>query len=392
LYSLYVWHLQCCSQLTTTATTIQHQQAVGDTTAVPPVMKLVPISLRYSMSILPAIPMIPRIADERVGYFTTTYTDVGDHRAADTAKRTSAMLDPAVVMINRRRMTPDSVKHSPLVYYIDPSVPQKWRAALKRGVENWQSAFEAIGYGSKAIIAVLPGDKQWSNQYDAADIRFNSITWSVDLEETFALGPSTIDPRTGEILRSNIVFTSGWLLSWLQSFEALGSTTAATKPTRRNTATAASTTTAAAKVADSIDSVEAVSSSSRANRQLREWLQAHEYSSSKHQHATVGTDYTTDTLATVMPSILSKHSTYKKSARHHDRHTCQHTRLHGSHTVDNEHMSHTHTHSHTSSSSSGTTASTKHSLLQLHRSLADSTDWDTVIAQGLTDVVMHEVG
>jgi Domain of unknown function (DUF5117) len=357
-------------------------------------MKLVPISLRYSMSTLPAIPMIPRIADERVGYFTTTYTDVGDHRAADKQKRTSAMLDPPVVMINRRRMTPDSVKHSPLVYYIDPSVPQKWRAALKKGVENWQSAFEAIGYGPTAIKAVVPGDKEWSKNYDAADIRFNSITWSVDLEETFALGPSTIDPRTGEILRSNIVFTSGWLLSWLQSFEALGSTATATKPSRRASNTG---TTMKATAGGNAESVK-LDLSSRANKQIKEWLQAHEHQTdSKHQHATVTADYAIETLATVMPSIVSKHSVYKQSARHHDRHTCQHTRLHG-HTAD-EHMLHTHSHSHTNSHSSSSsrstssgTASTKHSLLKLHRSLADSTDWDSVIEQGLTDVVMHEVG
>jgi Domain of unknown function (DUF5117) len=364
-------------------------------TAIPPTMKLVPISLRYSMSTLPAVPMIPRIADERVGYFTTTYTDVGDHRAADKEKRTSAMLDPPVVMINKRRMTPDSVKHSPLVYYIDPSVPLKWRAALKKGVENWQSAFEAIGYGPTAIKAVLPGDKEWSKDYDAADIRFSSVTWSVDLEETFALGPSTIDPRTGEILRSNIVFTSGWLLSWLQSFEALGSTATATKPSRRASNTGTTVKATAGVNAESVK----LDLTSRANKQIKEWLQAHEHKSdsSNHQHYTVSTDHTIETLATVMPSILSKHNTYKKSARHHDRHTCQHTRLHG-HFITNEHMLHTHSHAHShSSSSSGSsssaaTASTKHSLLKLHRSLADSTDWDSVIEQGLTDVVMHEVG
>lgn len=52
--------------------------------------------------------------------------------------------------------------------------------------------------------------------------RFNSITWAVDMSEVFAIGPSTIDPRTGEILHSAIVFTDGWIKSWSSSFELYG--------------------------------------------------------------------------------------------------------------------------------------------------------------------------
>lgn len=52
--------------------------------------------------------------------------------------------------------------------------------------------------------------------------RFNSITWAVDVNEVFAMGPATIDPRTGEILHSGIVFTNGWIKSWSASFEIYG--------------------------------------------------------------------------------------------------------------------------------------------------------------------------
>lgn len=71
-------------------------------------------------------------------------------------------------MINKRRMGGDN---PPLIYYVDPSVPEEWRQYLKTGVENWQAAFEAAGLGEKAIRAVLPGDEDWPEDYDAGDIR-----------------------------------------------------------------------------------------------------------------------------------------------------------------------------------------------------------------------------
>ncbi|CAN0570770.1 unnamed protein product, partial [Ectocarpus sp. 12 AP-2014] len=93
----------------------------------------------------------------------------------------------------------------PLTYYVDPSVPPEWREYMRAGVEAWRPAFEAAGLGGEAIRAVLPGDEAWPSDYDPGDIRFNSITWAVDVDEVFALGPATIDPRTGEILHSGIV-------------------------------------------------------------------------------------------------------------------------------------------------------------------------------------------
>lgn len=60
----------------------------------------------------------------------------------------------------------------PLKYYVDPSVPEEWREYVKAGVESWRGAFEAVGLGDKAIQAVLPGDEDWADDYDAGDIRY----------------------------------------------------------------------------------------------------------------------------------------------------------------------------------------------------------------------------
>ncbi|CAM9768389.1 unnamed protein product, partial [Heterosigma akashiwo] len=173
--------------------------------------------------------MAARAADERVGYFTSSYTDLGDYRApaAGGPGRASdqVRVDRQVDMIQRRRLEKGG---EPLVYYVDPTVPEQWRPAMKAGVEAWQAAFEAIGFGGEAIKAVLPGEDAWPEDYHVGDVRYNTISWAIDTSSVFALGPSTVDPRTGEILKSNIVFTNGWLKSWLSTFETLD---AATVPT-----------------------------------------------------------------------------------------------------------------------------------------------------------------
>ncbi|CBN77189.1 conserved unknown protein [Ectocarpus siliculosus] len=211
---------------------------------------VLPISVRFSISMLPSEPMEPRWGDERVGYFNTVFSDLGDHRATREGRNTD-LIDTEVTLINKRRMTPPTVAAAaaaaasggdgdspadeaaatpepaaeggePLTYYVDPSVPPEWREYMRAGVEAWRPAFEAAGLGGEAIRAVLPGDEAWPSDYDPGDIRFNSITWAVDVDEVFALGPATIDPRTGEILHSGIVFTNGWIKSWSASFEIYG--------------------------------------------------------------------------------------------------------------------------------------------------------------------------
>ncbi|CAM9750393.1 unnamed protein product [Pylaiella littoralis] len=220
---------------------------------------VVPISLRFSISALPSDPMPPRWGDERVGYFNTVYKDLGDHRAAIEGIRNTDLLDTEVTLINRRRMAAASpaaagsgedgeggenssatepeaeagAEAEPLTYYVDPSVPTEWREYMRAGVEAWRPAFEAAGLGGEAIRAVLPGEDAWPADYDAGDIRFNSITWAVDVDEVFALGPATVDPRTGEILHSGIVFTNGWIKSWSAVFEVYGDSPDDGSSTRR---------------------------------------------------------------------------------------------------------------------------------------------------------------
>ncbi len=156
------------------------------------------IVMHYSMVKLPEHPMMPRIADERVGYFSVNQMDFGkdEHRAPQRTYITRWRLekkDPSAAL---------SEPVKPIVYYVDPATPRKWVAAVKRGIEKWQEAFEEAGF-RKAIIArdapTSEDDPDWSPE----DARYSVIRWLPSTIEN-ASGPHIHDPRTGEILESDI--------------------------------------------------------------------------------------------------------------------------------------------------------------------------------------------
>jgi hypothetical protein len=86
----------------------------------------------------------------------------------------------------------------PIVYYLDPATPTKWRRYVREGVEAWQKAFEKAGF-KNAIIAKDPPSKAEDPEWDPEDIRYSVVRWAASLVRT-AVGPSTSDPRTGEII------------------------------------------------------------------------------------------------------------------------------------------------------------------------------------------------
>ncbi|MBC8515510.1 zinc-dependent metalloprotease [bacterium] len=176
------------------------------------------MGVHLSLARLPEVPMTPRVSDQRVGYFTTEYLDMGVETTDGALER----------MANRWRLEkadPDadiSAPIKPITYYVDPSVPPRWRPYVKEGIELWNKAFEAAGWIG-AVRAVLPTDEDWPEDYDAGDIRYSSVSWAPSLRSTFAIGPSNVDPRTGEILNADIVFTASWIRAWTEDYELEGS-------------------------------------------------------------------------------------------------------------------------------------------------------------------------
>ena len=161
--------------------------------------RYVAVTMHYSFSKLPDVPMQPRLADDRTGYFLQAVKDFSrddqEHfwRRYITRWRLEKK-DPSAAL---------SEPVKPIVFYIDKTVPEKYRPYMKRGVEAWQKAFEAAGFKNAIIAKDAPDDPQ----YDPGDVRYSTLRWITSSEPSFgAIGPSRIDPRTGEILDADILF------------------------------------------------------------------------------------------------------------------------------------------------------------------------------------------
>lgn len=157
------------------------------------------MEMHHSMLVLPDDPIEPRLCDERVGFFSTRQTDYGldTQRAVETCYVTRWRLEPSDPAAYARGEVVDPVQ--PIIYYIDPATPEKWVPYLKQGVEDWQVAFERAGFSNAIIAMDAPDDPDWS----AEDARYSVIRYlASDVQN--ASGPHVHDPRTGEILESDI--------------------------------------------------------------------------------------------------------------------------------------------------------------------------------------------
>ena len=158
------------------------------------------VLLHYSMVKLPEEPMQPRLFDERVGYFSVRQIDYGrdEHRSPRRRYITRWRLE---------KQDPDAAVSDPvkpITYWIDPATPTKWVPYIKQGVEAWQPAFEAAGFSNAIVARDAPTpseDPDWSPE----DARYSVIRWLPSTVEN-ASGPHVHDPRTGEILETDIQF------------------------------------------------------------------------------------------------------------------------------------------------------------------------------------------
>src|SRR5689334_9884796 len=158
------------------------------------------VVMHYSMVKLPEKPMMPRLFDERVGYFSVHKYDYGidEQRAPQRTYITRWRLEKK----DPNAELSEPVK--PIVYYVDPATPTKWVPWIKKGIEDWQPAFEAAGF-KNAIIAKEAPSKEEDPYWDPEDARYSVIRYLPSTIEN-ASGPHVSDPRTGEILESDIQY------------------------------------------------------------------------------------------------------------------------------------------------------------------------------------------
>ena len=160
--------------------------------------------LNNSMILLPKEPMKRRYFDQRVGWFTSAQTDYGiDNQEAETVR----YLDRWRLEIKDEDI--DKFKNGelvepkkPIVYYLDPATPKKWRKYLKDGIEDWNVAFEAAGF-KNAVIVKYPPTKEEDPDWSPEDVRYSTVRYLAS-PSLNANGPHVSDPRSGEIIESDI--------------------------------------------------------------------------------------------------------------------------------------------------------------------------------------------
>lgn len=162
------------------------------------------LEMSNSMILLPKEPMKRRIFDERVGWFTSNQVDYGDE----------AQKSKTVIYLDRWRLEVkdediEKFKRGELVepkkqivYYIDRATPEKWRKYIKQGINDWQVAFEAAGF-KNAIIAKDPPTVEEDPEWSPEDVRYSVVRYLASPIAN-ANGPHVTDPRSGEILESDI--------------------------------------------------------------------------------------------------------------------------------------------------------------------------------------------
>jgi hypothetical protein len=158
----------------------------------------------------------PRVADERVGYFTTIRQDWNTpYDQRETVVRyinrwNVKKLDPALDM---------SPPDKPIVFVIEKTVPLQFRRYVAEGILEWNKAYEAVGITGAVVVQQQTDDNEFAN-VDPEDARYNFFRWIVT-GRGFAMGPSRPDPRTGEILDADIIFDDSMVRGYQQDFNLL---------------------------------------------------------------------------------------------------------------------------------------------------------------------------
>ncbi|MFV8226214.1 zinc-dependent metalloprotease [Christiangramia aquimixticola] len=172
--------------------------------------------LNQSMILLPENRMQPRLADVRVGWFTIEkYNYDSEELKADNYKIIRRWkLIPKDIEAYKRGELVEPVE--PIVYYLDPATPEKWRPYFRKGIEDWNVAFEKAGF-KNAIIAKDPPTKEEDPEFSPEDVRYSVVRYVASTTRN-AMGPSVTDPRTGEIIESDIIWYHNHLRSYRNRF------------------------------------------------------------------------------------------------------------------------------------------------------------------------------
>lgn len=175
----------------------------------------VTLGVTSNIILLDKTPMKPRFSDNRIGFFTEKHWYFADAQQAMLEKEliTRWRLEPKKEDEERYLKGELVEPKKPIVYYIDPSTPLQWRKYIIDGVHDWQVAFEKAGF-KNAVIAKEPTENDLD--FDIDDVRYSVITYAASPKSN-AMGPSVVDPRSGEIIEADIIWWHNVMTS-LQSW------------------------------------------------------------------------------------------------------------------------------------------------------------------------------
>ncbi len=175
-------------------------------------------TIHYSFSEVPPTNsgFKPRPADERVGYFTTSFSDLSKYEDDETRVR----------YINRWHLQKRDPKlqlsppKEPIRFYVEHTAPVRYRRWIKAGIDYWNKAYEKVGLVDAIVIEYQDAESGAHMEKDPEDVRYNFIRW-LNNDVGTAIGPSRVHPSTGEILDADIILTDGWIRHFNYNFEDL---------------------------------------------------------------------------------------------------------------------------------------------------------------------------
>lgn len=172
----------------------------------------VTLNVHYSVSKVPTGDYKPRSADDRVGYFVTAVKDFTDDGREEDYLR-------YVNRWNLQKADPSKDKSppkKPIIFWVENTVPFQYRKTVADGIAEWNKAFEQAGFLNAIEVRQQPENADW----DPEDVNYNTFRW-ITSNAGFAMGPSRVNPYTGQILDADIIFDADFLRSWKMEFETL---------------------------------------------------------------------------------------------------------------------------------------------------------------------------
>lgn len=162
------------------------------------------IGVTTNIVLLPTDVMKPRFSDKRIGYFDKPMDYFSDDQQEVESRGmiTRWRLEPKEEDIEKYKRGELVEPKEQIIYYLDPATPKQWRPFIEQGVYDWNVAFEAAGF--KNVLKVKFPSEEDEN-FDADDVRYSVITYAAS-EKQNAMGPSVVDPRSGQILESDIIW------------------------------------------------------------------------------------------------------------------------------------------------------------------------------------------